>query len=123
MAAYKIIYGAGPTLTREESRFGRGYGFVGMHRHPAVKELAFGTLESHLHGKNIYELEKRWMGVFSAGPEIAAFHQIGDWAVLIRISAKQTEGRLWSFEEFLLIDSDGVKSLSERQVTPAEVLL
>ncbi|MEZ5431049.1 MAG: hypothetical protein R3F31_07685 [Verrucomicrobiales bacterium] len=41
MAAYKIIYGAGPTLTREESRFGRGYGFVGMHRHPAVKELAF----------------------------------------------------------------------------------
>ncbi|MEZ5431050.1 MAG: hypothetical protein R3F31_07690 [Verrucomicrobiales bacterium] len=42
---------------------------------------------------------------------------------MIRISAKQTEGRLWSFEEFLLIDSDGVKSLSERQVTPAEVLL
>ncbi|MCC6884452.1 MAG: hypothetical protein IT576_19995, partial [Verrucomicrobiales bacterium] len=118
MPAYKIIYGAGPTLTRDESRFGRGYGFVGMHREPAIKTLAYEVLERPLHGKNIFELDK---GLARAGAELHSFQRMGDWWVFLRISAKQTESRLWSFEEFLLLDDAEVDALVARGISPVQV--
>ena len=116
--AFKIIYSSGKTLAGSS-----GYGFVQMH--PEMDNLS-RILGEVIKG-NIYAEEAGGLG-WPSPPQIATHRIVPeggiDWHVLSRTRPiTEAQGRAYFITEYIVCDPEEVRSLAEKNITPADILL